>query len=110
MKFDEVNLRFFRSPGLATKIVIRNSSNPFTSSHDRELFEMKQATICYEYGLKVKPSRGQIAAQGILTLLSGVFVGFVIQKEFFGILLGNYSNICILLKPWKIEMFFFFKL
>ena len=56
MKFDEVNLRFLRSPGLAIKIVFKNSSNPFASSHDHELFEMKQTAICHEYGLKSNPA------------------------------------------------------
>ena len=53
-KQDEVwrsTLRFLQS--LVARLVIRFSSTQCTSSHGRELFEMKQITICHEYGLKI---------------------------------------------------------
>lgn len=56
MEFDNVHLRFLLA--LRRKAVIRNSSTQFTSSHGRELFEMKQTSICHEYGLETEANRG----------------------------------------------------
>ena len=50
--------------------------------------------------MNMEPSRGQVrhgvlarfTEHCIFTLFPGAFVGFVIQKEFFGIFLANYSQ------------------
>lgn len=112
MKFDEVNLRFLRS--LATTIVIRNSGNLLTSSLALELFEMKQTTICHEYGLKIKPSRGQVRHSVLpRTAFSRFFQAFLLASLFWKNFLEYYWEIiqifAFYLQLERLKIFFFSK-
>lgn len=94
MKVDEAHQSFLGP--LATAIVIRNSALHLLLYTNRELFEVKQTTICHEYGLIIEPKRGQIRHSVLSRTAFSRFCWRCCSERIFWNILGKLFSRCSL--------------